>query len=60
MRQSARCCKARTPQPAARQISTGGRTNSTSTSCIKALANSNPMGDDFDYAAEFNTLDLAA
>ena len=39
MRQSARCCKARTPQPAARQISIGGRTNSTSTSCIKALAN---------------------
>ena len=37
MRQSARCCKARTPQPAARQISIGGRTNSTSTSCIKAL-----------------------
>ena len=39
---------------------TGGRISCRSTSCIKVASRPIPMGDDFDYAEEFKTLDYQA
>ena len=51
---------ARSRAPAPTPIATGGPSSSTSRSSIGNSALSDPMGEDFDYAKEFKSLDLNA
>ena len=51
---------ARSPMAAERETATGGRSSSTSNVSIRTPVLSDPMGKDFDYAAEFKSLDLDA
>ena len=49
------------PRPAARgRTRTGGRTSSTCRCCTSTRRESNPLGEDFDYAEEFEALDVEA